>query len=126
MITKVTTIAYNTFRENIRDKILYSILMFALGFALVSAIISQWSLNQEARLMLDFGLTTISVFGLLIATFLGIGLVSRELEKRTVYLVLSKPVSRSLFLTGKYFGLVLTMLIVFIKSGTCVSPSLKI
>ena len=114
MISIVKTIAFNTFKENIRDKILYSILMFAFGFALISSFISQWSLDQGARLMLDFGLAIISIFGLFIAIFIGIGLVSKEIEKRTIYFVLSKPISRSMFLTGKYFGLIMTLFIVFI------------
>ncbi len=114
MINIVSTIAFNTFRENIRDKILYSILMFGFGFALISSLISQWSLDQWARLMLDFGMAIISIFGLFIAIFIGIGLVSKEIEKRTIYFVLSKQISRSMFLIGKYFGLVMTLFIVFV------------
>ena len=111
MIVKV--IAYNTFKETIRDKILYNVLLFALGFAILSGIVSQWSLNQEEKVMQDFGLTIISVFGILIAVFIGIGLLYKELDKRTIYTVLSKPISRAQFLWGKYFGLIMTLAINF-------------
>lgn len=111
MIVKV--IAYNTFRETIRDKILYNVLLFALGFAILSGIVSQWSMSQEEKLMQDFGLTIISVFGILIAVFIGIGLLYKELDKRTIYTILSKPISRGQFLWGKYFGLILTLAINF-------------
>jgi len=111
MIVKI--IAYNTFKETIRDKILYNVLLFALGFAILSGIISQWSLNQEEKVMQDFGLAIISVFGIIIAAFIGIGLLYKELDKRTIYTVLSKPISRGQFLWGKYFGLILTLAINF-------------
>jgi len=111
MIVKV--IAYNTFKETIRDKILYNVLLFALGFAILSGIVSQWSLNQEEKVMQDFGLMIISVFGILIAVFIGIGLLYKELDKRTIYTVLSKPISRAQFLWGKYFGLIMTLAINF-------------
>ena len=109
----IKAIAFNTFKETVRDKILYNILLFALGFAILSGIVSQWSLNQEEKVLQDFGLTIISVFGILIAVFIGIGLLYKELDNRTIYTVLSKPISRGQFLWGKYFGLVLTLAVNF-------------
>ena len=109
----IKTIAYNTLKETVIDKILYNILLFALGFSILSGIVSQWSLNQEEKVLQDFGLTIISVFGILIAVFIGIGLLYKELDNRTIYTVLSKPISRGQFLWGKYFGLVLTLAVNF-------------
>jgi len=106
------SIAVNTFRETVRDKVLYTILLFALGFVLVSVIISEWSISQEEKIIQDFGLTIITVFSLIISIFIGINLVYKELEKRTVYTILSKPVSRGAFLTGKYFGLLMTLSVI--------------
>lgn len=110
----VGAIAYNTFRETVRDKILYAILLFALGFALVSAIISQWSMGQESKILQDFALTIITVFGLLIAVFMSINIVFKEMEKRTIYTILAKPISRGQFIAGKYLGLILTLVVNFV------------
>ncbi|MFC1556184.1 ABC transporter permease [candidate division KSB1 bacterium] len=106
------TIALNTFKETVRDKVLYSFLLFALGFAIVSAVISTWSLSQEEKIIQDFGLVIVTVFSLLISIFIGIGLVYKEEERRTIYSILSKPISRGSFIIGKYSGLLLTMLII--------------
>ena len=70
-----TSIIQNTFKETIRDKILYNLLFFALGLILVSLIVSQWSIGQEVKILKDFGLSVISFFGLLMAIVIGIGLV---------------------------------------------------
>ncbi len=111
---KVKYIALNTFRECIREKILYTILLFAAGFLLVSIIISSWSIGQNEKILKDFGLTIITVFGLLISIFIGIGLVYKETEKKTIYTLLSKPVSRTEFIWGKYFGILLTLAVIFL------------
>jgi len=117
MIPVISTIAVNTFRETIRDRILLIILLFALGFSVISGIVSQWSLNQEAKILQDFGFTTITAFGLIIAIFSGVGLVYKEIDKRTIYNVLSKPISRAEFIIGKYCGLLLTLFVNFLLMG---------
>jgi ABC-type transport system involved in multi-copper enzyme maturation permease subunit len=106
---KILTIARNTFRENIRDKILYNLILFALIMILSSIALGQLTLGHEAKVIVDLGLTSISVFGTLIGTFIGIGLVYKELEKRTVYALLAKPIHRHEFILGKYLGLLLTL-----------------
>ncbi len=106
---KILTIAHNTFRENIRDKILYNLILFALIMILSSIALGQLTLGQEEKVIVDLGLTSISVFGTLIAIFIGIGLVYKELEKRTVYALLAKPVRRYEFVLGKYLGLLFTL-----------------
>jgi len=97
--------------ENIRDKILYNLILFALIMILSSLLIGQLSLGNEVKIILDLGLASISIFGMIIAVFLGIGLVYKELDKRTVYTLLSKPVHRYEFILGKYLGLLYTLLV---------------
>ena len=108
---RVLAIAMNTCRENIRDKILYNLILFALIMVLSSIMLGQLTLGNEEKVILDLGLSSISVFGTLIAIFIGIGLVYKEIEKRTVYALLAKPVHRHELIVGKYLGLLLTLFI---------------
>ena len=108
---KVAAIALNTFMEAVRDRILYAILVFVLVLLAGSTILVTISVGGEEKIIKDLGLASISIFGTLIAIFLGIGLVSKEIEKRTVYTILSKPIDRYQFILGKYLGLVLTLLV---------------
>jgi len=110
-MTRILVIARNTFRENIRDKVLYNLILFALVMILSSIIFGQLSLGNEVKIILDLGLASISIFGMLIAVFLGIGLVYKELDKRTIYALLAKPVHRYEFIIGKYLGLLYTLLV---------------
>jgi len=107
---KVLAIARNTFRENIRDKILYNLILFALLMILSSLVLGQLTLGYEEKVIVDLGLSSISIFGTLIAIFIGIGLVYKELERRTIYALLAKPVHRWEFILGKYLGLLITLL----------------
>jgi ABC-type transport system involved in multi-copper enzyme maturation permease subunit len=108
---KVSAIALNTFREAVRDRILYSILAFAMLLIGASAILASLSIGQEGRIVKDLGLASSSLFGTFMAIFLGIGLVFKEIERRTIYLIITKPIHRLQFLLGKYLGLVLTLLV---------------
>jgi len=108
---KWRAVAINTFRETIRDKILYNLLIFALLLIGGSILLATLSIGEQAKIIMDFGLASINLFGILIAIFLGVGLVSKEIEKRTLYTVLSKPIGRTEFLLGKYAGLLLTLLV---------------
>ena len=108
---KVYPIALNTFREAIRDRILYLLLFFALLMIVSSRIVSLLTVGEESKIIIDIGLSAISLFGVLMAVLIGITLVSREIEKRTIYNILSKPIRRYQFLLGKYGGLLLTILI---------------
>jgi len=110
-MTRILVIAKNTFRENVRDKVLYNLILFALIMILSSLLIGQLSLGNEVKIILDLGLASISIFGMLIAVFLGIGLVYKELDKRTIYALLAKPVRRHEFILGKYLGLLYTLLV---------------
>ena len=105
----IPSIAENTFRETIRNKVLYNILFFALGMILLSLIVSEWSMGYEVKILKDFGLSIMSLFGLLIAVFIGVELVYKEIDKKTIYVIISKPIHRYQFILGKYLGLLLTL-----------------
>lgn len=108
---KVLSIALNTFRENLRDKLLYNLLVFALLMIGSSLLLMRLTLGEFHRLLLNVGLGSINIFGVLIAIFVGIGLVNKEIEKKTIYTIVSKPVARYQFLIGKYLGLTLTLFV---------------
>ncbi|MBP6824418.1 MAG: ABC transporter permease subunit [Acidobacteria bacterium] len=108
---KIIAIALNTFRESVRDRVLYNLVLFVVLIVAAASVIGRIAVGLEAKIIVDVGLSATSVFGLLIAIFIGIGLVSKEIEKRTVAVILSKPVRRSQFILGKYFGLCLTLLV---------------
>ena len=111
MPARILAIALNTFREAIRNRILYLLLVFAVALILCAQTLSLMTVGSEEKIIKDFGLATIDVFGVLTAVLLGIGLVSREIERRTVYVLLAKPIHRAEFVLGKYVGLVLTLLV---------------
>ena len=110
-MVKILAIAVNTFREAVRDKILYSLLIFALLMIVSSVFLSTLSVGDQIKIIQDMGLSMISIFGTLIAIFVGIGLVYKEIEKRTIYSIIAKPIARHQFLMGKYCGLILTLLV---------------
>lgn len=102
---KVYQIAKNTFRESIRDKILYVIAFFAALMMLASLALGWISIGDQLQVVEDFSLGILSFFGALMAVFVGTGLIYKEVDKRTIYTILSKPVARWQFILGKYFGL---------------------
>ncbi len=102
-------IAVNVFRESVRDKVLYNLVFFAVLLMSASYLIGQLTGGQDVKIIKDLGLAATSVFGLFIAVFIGIGLVSKEVERRSVYALLAKPIRRHEFIIGKYLGLVLTL-----------------
>lgn len=108
---KIFAIAINTFKEAIRDRILYNLLFFALLMIGSSILLATLTIGEQNKIIKDLGLASTNLFGVLIAVFLGIGLVSKEIEKRTIYTIVSKPVHRYEFILGKYLGLILTLLV---------------
>jgi ABC-type transport system involved in multi-copper enzyme maturation permease subunit len=106
---KIRAVAWNTFREAIRDKILYNLVFFALLIMGISTYLGDLAIGKSVKIIQDVGLASMSVFGLLIAIFVGIGLVYKEIQRRTIYTLLAKPISRGQFLVGKYFGLMMTI-----------------
>jgi ABC-type transport system involved in multi-copper enzyme maturation permease subunit len=107
----VLTIALNTFREAVRDKILYVLFGFGLLMIFVSRAIGWVSFGGESKIMTDIGLTAIWMFSGMVSIFIGTGLIYKEIDKRTLYTILAKPAERWQFLLGKYCGLVLTTLV---------------
>ncbi len=107
-------IIFNTFKEAIRNKIFYLLLFFGIFFALSSKIISMLSIGDQIRVMKDSGIAAISFFTALIAIFTGINLVYKEIDKKTIYNILSKPINRDSFILGKFFGLALTVLVALV------------
>jgi Cu-processing system permease protein len=107
----IWAIASNTFREAIRDRILYLLLVFALLLMGLSQVLSLLTIGGEEKIIKDLGLASISLFGVLTAVFIGVALVSKEIERRTIYTIVSKPIHRHEFLLGKYFGLALTLFV---------------
>lgn len=113
-MNKIIAVALNTFLETRRDKILYSFFIFAIIMILSSLVFSTLSAEQYHKIVKDFGLTAISLFSILISIFLGTGLVYKEIEKKTVYNIFSKPIERYQFITGKYLGIAITILVIML------------
>ena len=111
MNSRITCIASNTFREAVRDRVLYNLIAFALLLSGAAILVGQISIDIEKLVVINLGLTAVSLFGVVIAIFIGIGLVSKEIEKRTLYTVLSRPVRRWEFIVGKFFGLAGTLVV---------------
>lgn len=111
MKDRITCIAANTFREAVRDRVLYNLIAFALVLTGAAVLVGQISIEIERLVVINLGLTAVSLFGVVIAIFVGIGLVSKEIEKRTLYTVLSRPVRRWEFIVGKFLGLAGTLLV---------------
>ena len=105
----VWCVAANVFRESVRDKVLYNLVLFAILMIGASYLIGQLTAGQDVKIIKDLGLAAISVFGLFISVFIGIGLVSKEVERRSIYSLLAKPIRRRDVIVGKYLGLVLTL-----------------
>lgn len=124
LLQQLQAIAGNTFREAVRDRILYNLVVFVLLIIASAIILGDLTDGQEARTIVNIGLNAILIFGTFISIFVGVGLVSKEIEKRTVYAIFSKPVGRGEFIIGKYLGLCLTLLVNVVIMGAGVSLAL--
>lgn len=112
MRERLAAIALHTFKEAVRDRILVLFLAFALLLMASSTVLSWLTVGSELKIVTDLGLAALTIFGTLMAVFIGITLVHKEVEKKTIYAVLAKPVPRWQFLVGKYLGLMLTLAVV--------------
>lgn len=121
---RIASIARNTFREAVRDRVLYNLVLFVLLLTGAAVFIGELSGGQERKIIVDLGLSAMLLFGVFIAIFVGMGLVYKEIERRTVYAIFAKPVGRGEFLVGKYLGLCLTLLVNVMVMGTGVSLAL--
>jgi len=111
MTIRIRVIAFNTFREAVRDRVLYNLVFFALLLVAAAPLLGEISIGVQRVLLINLSLSAISIFGIVISIFVGISLVSKEIEKRTLYPVLSRPVGRGEFIFGKYCGLAGTLLL---------------
>ena len=121
---RISAIARNTFREAVRDRVLYNLVIFVLLLTAAAIFIGELSGGQERKIIVDLGLSAMLLFGVFIAIFVGVGLVYKEIERRTIYAIFSKPVGRGEFLVGKYLGLCLTLLVNVVVMGLGVSLAL--
>jgi ABC-type transport system involved in multi-copper enzyme maturation permease subunit len=116
---RIFVLATNVFREVVRDRILYIIGFYTLILAAAIVLLPEFAASTEDKMFLDFGLAVMNILGLIVAVFVGTGLVNKEIEKRTVLVLITKPVSHTEFITGKYFGL-LTVLAALIAAMTAI------
>jgi ABC-type transport system involved in multi-copper enzyme maturation permease subunit len=105
---RIWAIALNTFREAVRDRVLYGVVGFGAAVQLFALALAELALDQQARVVRDVGLATVSLFSVVVALFLGSSLLYKEIERKTLYVILPKPIRRDEFLLGKYGGIVLT------------------
>jgi len=110
-MSATAAIALNVFRESVRDKVFYNLVLFAVLLIGASYLIGQLTAGQDVKIIKDLGLSATSAFGVFIAVFIGIGLVSKEVERRSVYSLLAKPIRRSQMILGKFAGLTLTLIV---------------
>ena len=110
-LKRLLAVASNTFRESVRERVLYNLLFFAGAMTVSGLVLGQLSLRQEEKIVKDLGLAAMEFFGTLIAIFIGVGLVSKEIERRSLYPLLAKPLGRGEFFLGKFLGLGFTLLV---------------
>ncbi len=107
-MTRAPAIAGNTLREALRERLLYNLVLFAIVLSVASLTISRLTLGEQFRIIADVSTSSTQLFGILISVFVGVALVSREIDRRTAYAVLARPVSRADFILGKFLGLLAT------------------
>lgn len=110
-MSRIYAITLNTFREAVRDRVLYGVLALACAVLFFTLAIAELSVHEQMRVVTDVGLASISLFSVIIAVFLGSSLLYKEIERKTLYVILPKPIRRAEFLLGKYFGIAVTALV---------------
>ena len=110
-LSRIRAVAANTFRETVRERVLYNLVIFAILMTLSGLLLGQLSIRQDERIIKNIGLASMDIFGTLIAIFIGVGLVSKEIERRSLYPLLAKPLGRDEFLLGKFVGLGVTLVV---------------
>lgn len=123
-LKRVAAIARNAFREAVRDRVLYNLVLFVLLLTGAAIFLGELSAGSTAKIIVDIGLSATLIFGAFIAIFVGTGLVHKEIERRTIYAIFSKPVTRGEFVVGKYLGLCLTLAVNVFVMGAGLSLAL--
>ena len=108
-MNRLLAVATNTYRESIRERVLYNLVFFAILMTLSGLLLGRLSIRQDEKILKDVGLASVELFGTLIAIFVGVGLVSKEVDRRSLYPLLAKPLDRREFVLGKFLGLSLTL-----------------
>jgi ABC-type transport system involved in multi-copper enzyme maturation permease subunit len=110
-LTRIAAVARNTFREAVRERVLLNLVLFALLMMVSGLVLRALSVRQDDKIIKDLGLAAMDVIGTMIAIFVGVGLVSKEIERRSLYPLLAKPLTRAEFIVGKFIGLAATLLV---------------
>lgn len=110
-MTRLGLVAWHVFKESVRDRILYGIGAFALLLVAAAVLIAQITAGQDVKIIKDLGLSVIELAGVLMTIVIGVGLVAREIDRRSIFALLAKPLPRHEFIVGKYLGLVLTVMV---------------
>jgi ABC-type transport system involved in multi-copper enzyme maturation permease subunit len=110
-LRRISAVATNTFRESVRERVLYNLVFFAILMTVSGLVLRDLAVRQDDKIIKDLGLAAMDVFGTLIAIFIGVGLVSKEIERRSLYPLLARPLSRGEFLLGKFCGLAFTLFV---------------
>lgn len=110
-VNRLLAVSANTFRETVRERVLYNLVFFAILMTVSGLLVGQLSIRQDEKIIKDIGLASMDVFGTLIAVFIGVGLVRKEMERRSLYPLLAKPLSREELFLGKFAGLGCTLLV---------------
>jgi ABC-type transport system involved in multi-copper enzyme maturation permease subunit len=126
VIGRIVALALNTFREAVRDRVLYSLLFFAVLLIISALALGQLSVHEDARVTLDLGLGGIAVFGVLIAIFVGVNLIYKDLDKKIVFALLSKPIYRHEFIVGKFAGMSVTLAVQIAIMTVCLCGVLAV
>jgi ABC-type transport system involved in multi-copper enzyme maturation permease subunit len=126
MVGRVGAVARNTFREAVRNKVLYSLLIFAAAIIVSALALGQLSVNEDRRMIRDVGLFGVDVFSVLIAIFIGVNLLYKELALKTVYTILPKPIARWEFILGKWAGVMATLAVEVVVMGAVLAATLMV
>ena len=110
-LNRFLAVAANTFRETVRERVLYNLVLFAVLMTLSGLLMKELSIRQDEKIVKDIGLAAMELFGIVIALLMGAGLVSKEVDRRSLYPLLAKPLSRGEFFFGKFAGLAFTILV---------------
>lgn len=117
MLGRVQAIAENTYRESVRARILLGLAGVAFCVSLFSLVIGSFTLNSAPRVVSDLGTASISIFGVIVAVVIGATTLHRELDQKTIFPILARPISRPEYIVGKFFGIMLTIF-TFIAADT--------
>ena len=125
-MTTLLPIALITFKEGVRNRALYGITLLALLFFFANFLISGMFMQEVGKVAVDIALSAVSLSGLLLVLFVGINLMAKDLDKKTIYMVLSRPISRSQYIIGKFFGMALLIIVTMIFLGICAMLSIQL